>query len=42
MLSKTLKLSKSLPLARPALPCAGRRLFAQVADVKVPAVSESA
>lgn len=34
MLSRTLKLSKSLPLARPLFPCIGRRSFAQVSNVE--------
>ena len=40
MLSRTLKLGKSLPLARPVLPCIGRRSFAQVSNVEdIPTVS---
>lgn len=34
MLSRSLKLSKSLPLTRPVLPCIGRRSFAQVSNVE--------
>ncbi|OJJ85868.1 putative pyruvate dehydrogenase E1 component alpha subunit [Aspergillus glaucus CBS 516.65] len=36
MLSRSLKLSRSLPLARPVFPCTGRRFFAQVSDVRIP------